>query len=584
MECWWHRFPGRLEAELAAFRKRGLEFERDEEQFRHAGRLLLRGRIEHDGRELELEVVYPDLFPYFRPEVYAPTLELERHQNPLARNLCLLDARTAAWKLSDTAAWLVAERVPLLLSLFEQGPAAMRAREVDQGEPLSAYFTDQEAGTAIFVPAPALELPREARVGSGRLCFAPDFPPHLQVRALLCELVAKPGGRKKTKLLARAEPRLAARFGGERVQMRWVRVEKPPKEFNAAGLLAAAEAAQPGFGSPPWHALADGEIAVTGVILEEEVQQGVVQDAWVFAVRWRRAGAQLSEGAYVIPGQRLTPEDLGARIPRLEPLRAATVAQVGLGALGAPLALELARNQVGALRLLEHDRVEAAQIVRWPFGAPFVGRMKLNSLATFIEAHYPFTDVERFQHRLGQTGIERFARSESELDLLARFLERADLVIDASAEPRVQQLVGEFARERGIAQLFLSATEGARGGQVGLVVPGEGGCWLCWKLHTERGEDGRAAIPLPPFDAGGRVQPRGCAFPTFTGASFDLLPVVAQAARAAASALGPERPSPRVWVCAISGDGSGAPSWSEHELTIHARCPLCHAFEATQAA
>jgi molybdopterin/thiamine biosynthesis adenylyltransferase len=577
MASWWEHFPGRLEAELADFAERGLSFERDETLFRDGGRLLLRGNIEHGGRQVALEVLYPDLFPYFRPEVFAPDLRLERHQSPAARNLCLLDAASAAWKPHETGAWLVAERVPKLLTLFERGPEAMRAAEVDQGEPISAYFmAAEQPGTAIFVPGAALELPREARVGSGRLCFAPEMPAQLGIRALLCELVEKPGGGRKTKLLAHADSSLAERFGGATIQMRWVRLDAPPEQLTAEGLLAAAEAAQPGFGRPPWQQGTDGEIAVTGVVLDEEVRQGIVEDAWVFAVRWRRrAGIQVEEGSYVIPGERLTPGDLGARIPRLAPLRDSTVAQVGLGALGAPLALELARNQVGALRMLEFDRVEAAQTVRWPFGLPFVGRYKLNSLASFIEQNYPFTAVERFQHRLGQTGVERQARTENEFDLLARLFDGVDLVIDASAEVRVQQLIADFARERGTTQLFLSATEGARGGQVALIVPGRGGCWFCWKLHTEAGEEGRRAIALPPYDSDGRVQPRGCAFATFTGASFDLLPILAQAARAAAAALQPERPSSVVWVCATPPDGVSPPAWMAYPLEIHSRCPFC---------
>src|SRR5438874_2540114 len=106
MTVWWERFPGLLERELDAFERRGLVFKRDESMFRDAGRLLLRGSIDHNGECVELEVLYPDLFPYIRPEVYAPALSLERHQNPAQHNLCLLDSSTRAWKPHDTGAWL----------------------------------------------------------------------------------------------------------------------------------------------------------------------------------------------------------------------------------------------------------------------------------------------------------------------------------------------------------------------------------------------------------------------------------------------------------------------------------------------
>lgn len=569
MAPWWERFPGRLEAEQEAFQARDLDFERDGAQFRDAGRVLLRGSIVHEGRTVELEVLYPDLYPYLRPEVFAPGLSLPRHQNPADYNLCLLDRDTRAWSPVRTAAWLVAERVPLLLSLIEGDPEAMHAAEVPQGEPASTYFPTP-AGIVVCVPAEALGLDHELRRGSGRLCFGAEAPPRIGVRALLGELVVRSQNRK-TKVVARADDAPARRFSGDHKQMRWVRLDAAPQEFTAEGVFAAAEEAQTGFGRPPWQPVADGEIAVTGVVFPEEVRQGEYEDAWLFAVRFRHhAQGPRGEGAFVIRGERLTPEDLGARIPALSALREARIAQVGLGALGAPLALELARNQVGELRLLENDRVEAAQIVRWPFGITAVGHQKLEAIASTIEQNYPYTQVERFAHHLGQTALQRHSRSENEFDLLDRFISGASLLLDASAELGLQYLLSDLARERGLAQIYVSATEGARGGQIALIVPASGGCWHCWGLHQMDG-----TIPLPPSDPAGTVQPRGCAAPTFTGASFDLLPVTAQAARVASGASREAVARSTVWVCDISADGVGAPVWTAHEILTHEDCPFC---------
>jgi hypothetical protein len=569
MASWWDRFPGRLEFELADYDARGLDFKVDEGLFRDADRVLLRGHLEHDGLVVTLEVLYPDLFPYLRPEVYAPELTLDRHQNPDLRNLCLLDRPTRAWQPQDTGAWLVAERVPMLLSLFKAGPEVMAAAEAAQGEPYSVYFPSI-AGTVVFVPAAALELDPDLRVGSGRLAFAPELPPAWAIRGLLCELVVRPRANK-AKLVAQADEALLRRFGGPQIQMRWVRLDAMPASFDAEALFAAAEGVQPGFGRPPWQRVSDGEVAITGCVVPEEVRQGEVEDAWVFAVRWRRrSGAEQHEGSYVIRGDRLTSEDLGARIPKLAPLRAAKIAQIGLGALGAPLALELARNQAGELRLLEHDLVEAAQIVRWPLGLEATGHRKLDVVAQFVERNYPYTNVERFQHQLGQTGLERHARSENEMEKLERFLDRASLVLDASAEIGIGQLVSEFAHERSLRQLFVSATEGARGGQIALMVPGAGGCWYCWRQHAlER------TIALPPHDGDAMVQPRGCASPTFTGASFDLLPIIAQSARLAAFAVSDSEIESWVWVCEVPSDGMSAPVWRDQPIPVHPACPIC---------
>jgi molybdopterin/thiamine biosynthesis adenylyltransferase len=569
--AWWERFPGRLEAEREEFRARGLEFELDEALFRDAGRVLLRGELEFGGELVALEVLYPDLFPYLRPEVFAPGLRLTRHQNPREHNLCLLERGTRNWSPSNTGAWLVAERVPLLLSVSDQGPEAMRAAEAPQGEPVSAYF-GSTPGTAVFVPDEALVLDPEHRVGSGRIALAPEAGEGF--RGLLSELVVKPR-RGKTTRVAQAPQVLVARFGGRELAIRWARLDEPPEDISADGVLAAADAAQPGFGRPPWHPLADGEVAVVGVVFPEEVRQGEWEDTWLFGVRFRRhsAGA-VHEGAVIVAGERLTVADLGDRIPAVAPLREGTIALAGLGALGAPLALELARNQTGRLRLLEHDTVEVGQTVRWPAGLTAVGIPKLDTIVQRIGLDYPFTFVEPFPHRLGQTALERRGRSENEFDLVERFLRGADLLIDTTAEIAIQQLFTELARELGVAQLYVSATEGARGGQIALIVPGAGGCWHCWKHAASDG-----TIPLPPSEPGGSVQPRGCAARTFTGASFDLLPVIGQAARVAASFIARhgDASASTVWVCALPAEGAGAPDWSEHELAVHTDCRLCAA-------
>lgn len=569
MASWWELFPGRLEAELEDFRARGLEFQLDEELFRGAGRVLLRGVLEHEGTDVAIEILYPDLFPYLRPEVYAPDLSLERHQNPALKNLCLLDRATASWGPDDTGGWLVDEQVPYLLSLFAAGDAAMAEAEVPQGEPASLYFPGI-AGAAVFVPEAALSLDSAFHSGSARLWFGANEPPRPVLRAALGELAARTHGRK-TKVIARADEAFKRRFGGGQLQARWVRLDQLPHEFTADALFEAADQSQPGFGRPPWQSVAGGELAVVGIVFKEEVQQGVWEDGWLFAVRVRRSlGKLLHEGSYVVRGERLTQGDLGARIPKLARLSGAVVAQVGLGAIGAPLALELARNQLGELRLLEFDHVEAAQTVRWPLGLAAVGHQKLDALASFVDAHYPYTRVQPFPHRLGQTA-ERQGRTENEVDLVERFLDGASLVVDASAETGVQQLIADFARGRGLAQLFVSATEGGRGGQVALIVPDAGGCWYCWKSQQLEG-----AIPVPPSEDGGQIQPRGCASPTFTGASFDLLPVTAQGVRVAVASLTVDSPcESTVWVCEIPADAPGPPHWTTHSVPADPNCPVC---------
>lgn len=578
MRTWVDRFPERLERELAEFARRGLAFELDDEQLEEQGRVVLRGAIDYKGKEVRLEVRYPDLFPYLRPEVRAPELRLRRHQSPYGGNLCLLDPSTRGWDTDETAAALVAERVPYLLTLLEPGAEEeLRHAETPQGEPASVYFPTMP-GNVIFVPQGVIDLHTEARAGSGRIAFSIFEPPQAEVRALLAELVEK-GRNRKSRVLARAEENLLARFGGEQLPFRWVRLEAPPTENTVEGALASIESVKAGFGSPPWQHIPGGQIAITGAVFPEEVRQGEIEDAWLFVVRLRNAAGE--ESAHLARGQRLSRSGLEERLPKWVRLGEATVALVGLGSVGGGLAMELGRAGVNELRGLDDDTVEAGTSVRWPMGITAAGRWKGGALARRIAQDYPYTDFKATIHRLGQSAAVRTARQRSELDILDDLLDGVDLVIDASAEIGVQQVVADLAAEREIPQLYVSTTEGAQGGLVARVVPGVTGCWMCLQMHLDEG-----TIPAPAADVAGTVQPRGCGTMTFIGAGFDILPVIAQGARVAVATLAEkltEADSERdregaedVFVFSFAGEPPAPPEWSAHPLHPHPNCPVCH--------
>jgi hypothetical protein len=567
---WTERFAGRLEYELADFQERGLDaFTLVEQEFSR-GRVVLEGSTSFDGKSISLRVVYPDLFPYFRPEVFAPELKLGRHQNPYEGNLCLLEASTRAWSPTESAAWLVAERVPFLLALIRDGGHELLANEVPQGEP-DSYYVPRLHGTAVFIPGGALELPAEAQAGNAYFSFSSDRV-GLAVHLLLRQLNgwAKNGGGKP---IAVAEDALQARFEGPKVEGRWIRLDKSPGR-NADDYFDAAEEVQPGFGSPPWQRIGNDQVAILGVVFKEEVRQGIWEDAWLFAVRFRQSQPQQT-GAYVTKGERFAPEDLFARIPRLAGLAQHTVAQIGLGSLGAPVALELARSQLGELRALDFDLVDGGTIVRWPVGVPAVGSAKTHVLQVTVANQYPYTRCWVIDRHLGTASdrLEFGEPRENDFDALARLLDGADLVIDASAELAIQHLVRDLAAERNLPQVFLWGTEGAFGGVVARVLPGITGCWFCLQLAIDDG-----SITAPPHEPTGTTQPRGCGLPTFTGESFNQLPLVAQAARVATGTLlGTLRHGHDVFVMSLrEGDTAApAPHWTTYALEQHPDCPYC---------
>lgn len=568
MVCWVQRFPGRLEYELADFERRGLDsFSVDQSELSR-GRVALDGSMSVDGAETPLRVIYPDLFPYFRPEVYAPDLQLRRHQNPYDHNLCLLEAPSRAWGVSETAAWLVAERVPFLMDLLKRGGDSLRANEVPQGEP-DSYYVAREHGTAVFLPEEALQLPPDVISGQAYFSFSPDrVGPAIHVLLRQLNAHRKAGGGVP---IAAADAALTRRFNGPTIEGRWVRLESSPGRDPQA-YFALAEDVQRGYGQPPWQRLGDAEISILGVVFGEEIQQEVIGDSWLFAVRYRQTRPTPQYGAYVTKGERFADEDAFARIPRLRGLASRSVALLGLGSLGAPLAFELARAQIRELRVLDYDTVDAGNLVRWPVGVPAVGSAKTAVVEATIASHYPRTTCRGVSAHLGFAPIGVKEGALNDFDLVEELLDGVDLVVDATGELAIQQLVSDLARRRQMTQVYAWGTEGAYGGAVARCVPGSTGCWFCLQLAIADG-----TIEAPPHEETGTTQPRGCGLPTFTGEAFNLLPIIAQACRVVTSTLLGQQGRADVSVMSLHDptDPSAAPRWHSLPLARHPECPHC---------
>jgi len=228
-----------------------------------------------------------------------------------------------------------------------------------------------------------------------------------------------------------------------------------------------------------------------------------------------------------------SPDDLAARIPELRPLRDKKIALVGLGCLGAPSALEFARAGLGQLGLVDHDVVDPAASVRWPFGFRAAGQKKVHVIKDVVEHDYPYTRVKAFDLRVG--GI-RDANRRPGQELLARLMDGADLVYDCTAEVGVQHFLTDYAWECGITYIGVAGTRGGWGGKVFRIRPtADSACFFCYRLACEQ-DEGISEPPAAPA-ATGQIQPTGCADHTFTGAGFDMLQVALMGVRMAVSTL-----------------------------------------------
>jgi hypothetical protein len=262
--------------------------------------------------------------------------------------------------------------------------------------------------------------------------------------------------------------------------------------------------------------------------------------------------------------------DLAARLPGGVGQRLAetTVTVVGVGALGGPIALELARAGVAGVHLVDGDRHEAATGSRQLPSVADAGEYKALAVARRILDHNPHCETSVGFRDLGDDDGEELPR-----------LACSDLVIDATANPVASRFLAAHLRQAGTPLLIASATAGGWGGAIVTLPAAGGGCWECVQLHRA---DRR--LPWPPAQDDGWLTPVGCSESTFTGGAFDLGEVALQTVRTALAILttapapsGVVRRSPYgdVQVLSLRGPrGPQQPRWQSRGLTVHPGCPL----------
>ncbi len=577
---WWEEFPGRLEREVTAFHDLGLEFVVDEAE-RARGRIVLAGNYRlSSGRKLPLAIVYPDTYPRTRFVAYA-TERADRvatHQNPLEGNLCLLPRGSIHWDPAMLAARVLAERIELIYA-----PGGVPSELEDaQGEPVTSYLP-YVSYAGVVVDEACFDVP--AGVNQGRLRLVVDGEdwlraspgdPHAPLgKALLVE-VRDPAGTA----IAVSDEAVRAAFAGPAIAGVWERIDPAPDARNVEQILERLRALI--SRSPPkiWTTRGDHRFLFAAVMLLEEGRRGLTNPTWVFHLARQRGRGGPVE-AVPLRALRYGRVARGERIPELAPLREATVSVVGLGSLGAPLAVMLARSGVATLRIADFDHAEPAGGVRWISDLEGAGADKTMALRTLLRRNYPLTKVETFGLAVGRAALSR--REPSESLLLAAWSDGASLLVDATAEDDVSRVVSAYGDRLGIPQVYLWSVD-AFGGVVVRVVPGRTGCFHCAQLHLSSEFGTIEGTPFAEPSERRGVQPLGCADATFTGDAPSLTPLADHAARVAFGMLctgatgGYPAYRDDLFVLKLrEPDGSlVTPQWSSYALRPHPRCPFCN--------
>jgi molybdopterin/thiamine biosynthesis adenylyltransferase len=557
---WWHRWPGRLSYELKDLRRLGVLFEVDRDEWLR-GRLVLSLTATVAGGTHDLRAIFPPDFPKVRPEVLAPGLSLPLHQNPFTKSLCLLGRSLMNWQPSMTLAWLIERQLPAVITAANTADRSTTAAlEEAQGEPITEFYTYLDK--SIVMIDGSWRLPEEEKTGTMQLAVEPAAN---GFRAFAVEVRGE-----KNNILVTETGKLGEIHADARIRGRWVRVKAAPLTSDPSAIVEVAADVDRDLRRPNFRKSHGQYFDVLGVTFPEEHLRGEYGDGWFFVLRRgveirTRYGKDTGlSDSFLVRSGRYRPTDLMQRVPSVGPLSRMSVAVLGIGCLGAPSAIELARAGVGLLRLVDSDYVDPATVARWSLGVPFAGWRKVDALAEFIRTQYPHVEVEARVYHIGGSGEVS----------IEEVLEDVDLVYDATGDRGAQRLASDAARQIEIPFIGISATPGGLGDQIFRLNPA-GPCFMCLMLHLDAD-----MLPSPPFDPNATIQPAGCANPTFVAANVDVgsIPLLGVKLATATLLADDNAVSKIPWDVATltveqAGSQTGIPTWSTAPLTQHPECP-----------
>lgn len=565
MRPWWENEPDRLDREIEALKNAGYSCEKDEDAFLlGAGAFFVEATL-RDGEMIRLKIRFPNGYPHFKPDVIADGITLAHHQTPHGR-LCMSGGVPEKWGPDRLVADFLDEYLQLNIDKgrgIDIGDSAKE--EINQAEPRSVYFSPYQNKQKIVLWGDVGRLSLSADRGPLVIGMQKGSIDQFAVREWHC------GSGCDTKFSELPEGFLERYSVKTGIKGYWLKVsETPDLRYMMGNFFPFLKSV--GFDIDRF--IKNNETLILAIVFSEETSwRHSDSDGCIF---FEITLKKNKKDAICLSAQRCSRSILSQRVPLFDALQNATVAIAGLGCLGAPLSLELAKSGVGKLHLLDPDTVEFGTSVRYPFGLSSAGVTKVAALQKHIKENYPYSRVMPFELEFGTPPSEDGRFISTRAETLA-FLEGVDLVIDATANMNVNGFLSDLSRNKGIPYICLSATYGLWGGRVLRVRPD--GCWSCYRygIHYE-------TVPEPINDEKAVVQPLGCSSPTFQGAGFDGMEVSMMATRLAVSTL-TDKFTPGLYP-SISWDGAIVnmrdqtggiipPSWTTFNISKHPECKSC---------
>jgi len=500
---WWEG-SDRLSRELVRLRERGFLTAFDEKTNINPT-IVIDTTYVVGGKNYNLRIVFPDLYPYFRPEVFATDLALPHHQNPFDKNLCLLGRNSDNWNTNDLIADVIADQLPKLLASETTAAAGGQPEEELQAEPWSEYLLPVEDIRIMWNAAVAIP---PGAPGTVEITYHPQD-------GLFAGYVSRVM-RGQSELFVEAKSPMPDASSKYLVPFIALTGDPPPKTEIEALFKASLPKYQPqGY----VRKMGGSRGTLVALFFPEENEHRKTGSGLTF-VRLKQAGKDGKMPIDYVRTYRTGPDYCISRFGPYGSVANLKIVLVGFGNLGSAVAVNLCKLGVNKLTLVDRDIFEAGNTARHYLGMEHVGRDKVTAGAEVLARSYPYTEVKPLPFRLNDLD------SPAKVAQLFAAIDESNVIIDCSAERGVQHLLSTEAWYREKTFVFAEGYPGMLGGFAGIIEPGVGPCYHCFLQGlTDR------SVAMPPSLPNGTVQPPGCAEPTFVGTPFDSDTVAAAAVR-----------------------------------------------------
>jgi len=143
---------------------------------------------------------------------------------------------------------------------------------------------------------------------------------------------------------------------------------------------------------------------------------------------------------------------------------------VGLGSVGSPVALGLAKSGVMNSVLIDYDRLEVGNVLRHEAGLSEVGRLKTDVVKDMILNKNPFAKVQVLNEKVSWESIEH----------LRPIVKDCDIVIAVPDNREAKSVLNRLCLDENIPLIIAGAFGRAYGGQILHVTPCQSPCFTCF--------------------------------------------------------------------------------------------------------